>query len=71
MEIWNLEHHIIEGTYHGAAFRGRVLSSRGIGDAVAHLVRLAEPIMVYGDRREWILIKTSDDIELVDFKVIE
>lgn len=71
MEMWNLENHIIEGTYHGASFKGRVLLSRGIGDAVAHLVWLAEPIMVCGDLRKWLIIKTSDDIELVDFKVIE
>jgi len=59
---WNLEGKRVNGIYLGLfPFRGLVVNSRVMyGGRVQHTIELAEPIKVYGDVRERILVEAGD-----------
>jgi hypothetical protein len=74
MDMWNLEGHTVEGKYHGVPFRGRVTSSRsayGRYPAIMHFIELETKIVVYGDERDMVVVKTDDEPEISEFVVVE
>lgn len=74
MDVWNLENHRIEGTYHGVPFSGTVVLSRvcyGSQPAIEHTVLLEHPITVYNTPRTLITVKTSDSSDIAEYAVTD
>ena len=69
--MWDRTNQVIRGVYMGQPYRGVVGHSRvKYGGAIQHAVDLFDPIEVFGDQRDAILILESDDfsVDLEDFR---